>query len=694
MAVEAPATGLWIVGDVTVGFPASRTGYGQQTYGNTEPPTQRATWLRVGEDGRVTLYAGKVEYGQNIRTGLAVEVADELRVRLADVDVILGDTDLVPWDMGTFGSQSTARVGLQLRKAAATARNALLELAADRLDLPASELECREGLVRARNGDGRTVPYADLVGDTEATREIDDEVELTPAAEFSIMGTAAGKIDASDIVTGRTVYSQDVQLPDMLFAAVLRPPATGARLIDADTSIAERMPGVRQIAREDYFIAVLADTDEQAEQALGVIQARWEEPAKRVSHLDLPELLVHTADEGFVTQEAGSLKEGFRAADGVLEATYFAPYISNAVMEPRAAVAQWRDGRLTVWAGTQRPFGIRTELAQHFGLDESDVRVIAPEIGGGFGSKSPYTVAIEAARLAKIAGRPVRVAYTRTEEMAWATFRPAALFQVKSGFTSDGKLVAWECRGYHAGDRPFLGRRGAETPYDVPHVRVTAYTSQSPLRTGSYRSLGGAANHFARESHMDEIAADLGVDPVALRLRNLSHPRFRGVLEQAAARFGWTPGAAPSRRGIGCALAFDVGSYAAACFELDVAGAEVNIGRVVLAADCGQIVNPVGVENQVEGAIMMGIGTGLYEAAEFRAGRLLTSSFARYRVPRMLNLPQIEVVLTGDQSLPSTGAGEVGIVPVTAAIANALFDLTGQRIRELPVQPRLGKSGA
>jgi CO/xanthine dehydrogenase Mo-binding subunit len=181
---------------------------------------------------------------------------------------------------------------------------------------------------------------------------------------------------------------------------------------------------------------------------------------------------------------------------------------------------------------------------------------------------------------------------------------------------------------------------------------------------------------------------------VALRLRNLSHPRFRGVLEQAAARFGWTPGAAPSRRGIGCALAFDVGSYAAACFELDVAGAEVNIGRVVLAADCGQIVNPVGVENQVEGAIMMGIGTGLYEAAEFRAGRLLTSSFARYRVPRMLNLPQIEVVLTGDQSLPSTGAGEVGIVPVTAAIANALFDLTGQRIRELPVQPRLGKSGA
>jgi isoquinoline 1-oxidoreductase len=242
---------------------------------------------------------------------------------------------------------------------------------------------------------------------------------------------------------------------------------------------------------------------------------------------------------------------------------------------------------------------------------------------------------------------------------------------------------------YHAGTQANLGRRGSDGPYDVPHVKVTVHTSQSPLRTGSYRSLGAAVNHFSRESHIDEIAAAVGMDPVELRLKNLTEPRFRSVLESAARQFGWTPSKPPSGRGVGCALAFDVGSFGAACFKLDVSGNEVNVERVVLAADCGQIVNPPGVENQIEGAVMMGIGTGLYESVEFKAGRLLTSSFARYRVPRLVNLPKIEVVIASDQSKPSTGAGELGIVPVTACLANAVFDLTGERIRELPIQQHL-----
>jgi CO/xanthine dehydrogenase Mo-binding subunit len=283
----------------------------------------------------------------------------------------------------------------------------------------------------------------------------------------------------------------------------------------------------------------------------------------------------------------------------------------------------------------------------------------------------------------------VRVAYTRADEMIWGNFRPAALIEVKSGFRKDGSIVAWEFNAYHAGPSANIGRRGSDGPYDIPHVKVTVSTSDSPLRTGSYRSLGAAVNHFARESHIDEIAAALKMDPVELRFKNLTHPRFRGVLEAATQRFGWTPGEAPSGRGVGCALAFDVGSYGAICFELGISGSEVNVARAVFAADCGQVVNPVGVENQTEGAIMMGIGTGLYEAVEFKDGRLLTASFARYRVPRIVNLPRIEVVITGDQTLPSTGAGELGIVPVTAALANAVFDLKGQRIRELPIQPHL-----
>ena len=685
---EDGAEGLRIVGQVPV-FTPPRASYARAAYGNTEPTTASATWLHVRPDGRATAYAGKVEYGQGIRSGFAMEVADELRLPLEAVDVVLGDTDTTPWDMGTFGSQSTARAGVQLRKAAATARLALLELAADKLDLPASELVCRDGRVLSRQDEGRSVGYGELLAGQAITRELIEDVALTPEAEFTVMGRSAPRIDGVARVTGQSQYSQDVIVPDMLFAKVLRPPSYGAKLGEIDTSVAERMPGVVQVARDEHLVAVLAESDQQAELAATVVQAQWQEEAGQASQWDVPDLLKRTPHEPYVTQESGSLDEGFRAADAVLEATYYIPYVSIAPMEPRAAVAQWQDGRLTVWAGTQRPFGLRTELAQRFEIDEEQVRVIAPEIGGGFGSKSMYPVAHEAARLAKVAGRPVRVAYTRAEEMTWATFRPAALIEVKSGFKPDGTLVAWQFTAYHAGDRPFVGRRGSDTPYDVPNVNVTVSTSDSPLRVGSYRSLGGAVNHFAREAHMDEIAEAVGADPVELRLRNLSHPRFRKVLESAAERFGWSAAKPPSKRGVGVAVGLDVGSYVAMCLQLEVQGTEVKVGRVAAALDCGLTVNPEGAANQVEGSIVMGMGTALYEAAEFQGGVLLNAGFARYRVPRINNAPQIDVALVGDAETPSTGAGEPAIVPVAAAISNAMFDLTGVRHRELPIQRHL-----
>ncbi len=678
--------GLHIVGEVGQGFPPRPGTYASVAYANTEPAAPKARWLSVRPDGSVVAYAGKVEYGQGIRTGLAVEVADELRVSLAAVEVVLGDTDLVPWDMGTFGSQSTARVGLQLRRAAATAREELLELAADRLDLPAGELTASEGRVAPRGDGSRAVTYAELIGERSIEREIPEDAPLTPASAFSVMGTSHPRIDAEGRVTGRAVYSQDIVLEGMLFAAVLRPRARHASLAALDASATERMAGVARVVQDVDLVAVLADTDEHAAAALAALQPRWEEHADAFTQVDLPALIVDSAKDPYVTQEFGDLGEGFRSAESVLETTYFVPYVSNAPMEPRAAVACWEDGRLTVWAGTQRPFGIRQELAQRFGIDESAVRVIAPEIGGGFGSKSPYPVAHEAARLARIAGRPVRVAYTRAEDMVYATFRPAALIRIKSGVTADGRIVAWESEGYHAGDRPFLGRRGSDSPYDHPHVKVTTYTSDSPMRTGSYRSLGGAANHFARESHIDEVAASLGIDPVEFRLRNLSNPRFRRVLERAADAFGWPAGAQPSRRGVGVSVGLDVGSYCATCVELDVVGREVRVARVTVALDCGLVVNPEGARNQVEGAIVMGLGTALYEAIDFQAGRVLNAGFTRYRVPRAGDAPRIETLLVGDDETPSTGAGETGIVQIAAAIANAVFDRTGDRYRELPIQ--------
>ncbi|TAK80014.1 MAG: isoquinoline 1-oxidoreductase [Dehalococcoidia bacterium] len=681
---------LRIVGDVQVGFPALRTGYGAQTYGNTQPQTERATWIALDADGAITAYAGKVEYGQNIRTGLAIEVADELRVPLEAVQVVLGDTDRVPWDMGTFGSQSTARVGWQLRKAAATARETLLNLAADRLDLPVGELEASAGRVASKTDGSRGLTYAELLQGQEIEREIAADPPVTPASEFTVMGrTHLQRIDGIDRVTGRSKYSQDVLPEGVLFAAIVRPPAYGGRPTRVDLSAAERLPGVVRVVHEGDLIAVLAEDDEAAALGARVAQVEWGIPAGQPSRFDLPSVLVQSGSEPHVMQERGDLAEGFRNASLVLEATYFIPYIAPVPMEPRAAVAQWEGDHLTVWAGTQRPFGLRQELASIFGTEESLVRVIAPEIGGGFGAKSPYAVAHDAARLAKIVGRPVRVAFTRSEEMMWSNFRPAALIQIKSGSTSDGRLLAWESVAYHAGERVMIGRRGSETPYDAPHVKSTVYRSDSPLPSGSYRSLGAAVNHFAREVHMDELAAAAGLDPVEVRLHNLTEPRFRRVLEATADAFGWAGPRLANGHGAGIALGIDVGSYVATAAEVSVQEKEVRVHRVAAALDCGLVVNPEGAANQMEGSIVMGLGGALFEASDFQDGRLLNATFARYRVPRIVDAPRIDVRLVGDDTTPSTGAGEPGIVPIAAAVSGAVFAVTGQRHRELPIQRHL-----
>ena len=682
------APGISIIGSIAPGYPANTSGYGATAYGNTQPDLPRATWLEVGRDGRVTVFAGKVEYGQNIRTGFAMEVADELRVPISAVEVVLGDTKETPWDMGTFGSQSTARVGVQLRKAAATARELLLDLASSRLDLPRQDLLLSNSVVSSRTDPNHSATYEELLAGEEIEREIDEEAPLLSDVEFRVMGTDSARTDAEARVTGRAVYSQDVLRPGMLFARIMRLPASGARLASVDTAPAERIPGVTAVFNEGETVAVLAEDDEAADRGLAAIVANWE-GGDEGSHLDIPQLLLDTKRDPMKVQDSGDPEAAFRSADNILEATYYVPHVANMTMEPRAAVAEWDGDNLVVWAGTQRPFGLRSELATHFHVPETNVRVIAPDIGGAFGTKSWYPAGLEAARLARFAGRPVRVAYTRQEDTVNGTFRPAALIEIKSAFRADGTITAWDFNAYHAGPFAHIARRGSETPYDIENVSVTVSCAKSLVRVGSYRSLGGAVNHFASESHVDEIAGALGMDPVELRLHNLKHPRFRRVLEGAAEAFGWKAGAAPSQRGLGVAIGSDVGSYVGTCCEIEVAGREIKVKRVVTALDCGLVVNPEGVRNQVEGSTVMGLGTALYEAIDVRNGVVLNSTFTRYQVPRINNSPRIDVVLAGDPGEPSTGAGEPGIVTVAPAIANALCDLTGRRVRELPLQRHL-----
>lgn len=654
-----------------------------------EPVGPDATLLVMDRQGNATAFSGKVEYGQGIRSGFSRAIADELDLPLESVRLILGDTDLVPWDRGTVGSQSTTSVGVQLRRAAAAARQALITLAAELWSEDAATLATGEGHVFQKGNANRKVSYRDLLQGRHLRLTIPESTTVKAAQEFLLMGQDAPRTDALARVTGQARYSQDIMVKGMLHGKVLHPPSYGARLQQADTNGAERVPGFVMVVREGDFIGVLGEREEAAEQALAAIRARWQEDRDLSSDADLPQLLKEKAGETVILREEGSPAEGFARADQVLEGRYFIPYVYNAPMETSTAVASWEAGKLTVWSGDRAPFAVRDELASALDLSADRVRVIAPEIGGSFGTKGTFGVACEAALLSRAAGRPVRVVHSRSEEFMWGTVRPAALIEIRSGYLANGKIVAWDCTAYHTGDRPQRGQRGANTPYNTPNVRIAVADSQSPMRAGSYRSLGCAANHFAREVHIDEIAASLQMDPVEFRLQNLDHPRLSRVLQQTADRFDWRSRRAGSSPGIGVAIGYDAGSYVAECVELAVQGRAVRVQRVVAGIDCGLVVNPEGVRNQVEGGVIMGMGTALRETVEFDGGRPLNPVFSRYRVPRIADAPEIEVVLSGDATTPSTGAGEPGIVPIAAAIDNAVYAATGLRIRDLPIVPNL-----
>jgi len=365
-----------------------------------------------------------------------------------------------------------------------------------------------------------------------------------------------------------------------------------------------------------------------------------------------------------------------------LTATYTIEYIAHAPLEPRAAVAQWTDGKLTVWTGTQRPFGVRDELAEVLRIPAEKVRVQVPDTGSAYGGKHQGDAAVEAARLAKAAGKPVKVVWTREEEFTWAYFRPAGVIEVSSGTRSDGTIVAWEFHNYNSGPA------GIRTPYETPNRTVLFHPVESPLRQGSYRALAATANHFARESHMDEMAGAIGMDPLAFRVKNLSDDRLKAVFEAAARTFGWGEGKRGAGRGVGIAGGSEKGSYTATCAEVEIDDRRrFLMRRLVTAFECGAVVNPDGLRNQVEGAVLQGIGGALFESVRFGDGRIANPRFSEYRVPRFTDMPTLEVVILDRKDLPSAGAGETPIVGVAPAIGNAIFAASGVRLRALPMLP-------
>lgn len=661
---------------------------GARTRGGEEEriPHDIASWIHIGADNSVTVFTGKTEMGQNIRTSLAQQVAEELHVPVDTITMVMADTELCPFDMGTFGSRTTPQMGTELRNISAAAREMLIDRAAELLGAHRAQLAAVDGVIKD-NSNGRSVRYGDLLQGQQLVKLIPDDPALAPPEQWTVAGTPVPKLNGREFVTGGHKYTSDLARPEMQYGKVLRPSGFRGTLASLDAAEAQRMTKV-SVVHDGDFVGVVAPDPTTATRALGAMKAQWNTP-QQTSETELYDYLRKKSGgpfargEGGGRSETGSIESGMASADKKIESTYTVAYIQHAPLEPRAAVAEWNGDKLTVWTGTQRPFAVRGELAQAFHLPENSVRVIVPDTGSGYGGKHTGECAIEAARLAKAAGKPVKLQWTREEEFTWAYFRPAGVIDVRAGARSDGTLVAWEFHNYNSGPAAI------NTLYSVANQKIQFHPTQTPpLRQGSYRGLAATANHFARESAMDELAHAIGMDPLEFRLKNITDQRLRAVFEAAAKRFGWGQQKSSASRGFGIAGGFEKGGYVATCAEVAVDRDNgVRIARVVEAWDCGPVVNPNGLKNQVEGAIVQGIGGALFEDVHFASGRVLNPHFSSYRVPRFRDLPSIEVEIINRKDVPPFGAGETPIVGLAPAVANAIFGATGRRLRAMPLVP-------
>ena len=637
-----------------------------------------AAWIHVDASGRITGFTGKTEIGQNIRTSLAQAIADELRVPLSAVTLTMADTELVPFDQGTFGSLSTPRMAPVLARAAVTAREMLIERAAALWSVDRATLTCRDARISTS---GRSIGFGDLVKDRKLAGIVPAAAPVAPPASWTIRGTAARKVNGRSFVTGGHRYTPDITRPGMMYGRMIRSEGYTGTLVSLDDAAARALPGV-VVVRDGDFAGVVAPTERLARRAAAAIRAEWRMPPDAPTSATIYDHLKKNPSagggRGTAPFQAGDVAAARARAVRTFDVSYRIPYIAHVPMEPRAAVAEWADGKLTVWTATQRPFGVRSELAAAFRVPQERVRVIVPDAGSAYGGKHSGEHAVEAARLARAAGKPVKLVWTRREEFSYGYFRPAGVIDIKAGVDAEGRLTLWEFDNWNSGGSAI------RTPYEVPSQRVQFHASDSPLRQGSYRGLAATANHYAREMHMDAIARALGVDAVEFRLRHLKDERMRAVLTAVAQKSGW-PRPSAAGRAIGIACGTEKGSYIATAAEVSRAANGFSVERLVVAFECGAIVNPDGLNNQVEGSVIQGLGGALFEAIEFAGGAIGNGTMARYRVPRFKDIPRLEIVLLDRKDLPSAGAGETPIVCVAPAIGSAVREF-GAVAAELPVR--------
>ena len=700
---------------------------------NGPEATSLDSWVAVAADGTVTVFSSKVDLGTGVLTSLSQICAEELDVPFSKMRMETGDTSMTIDQAATVGSATIFRAGPQLRQAAAAARVELLKLAAAHLNAPIEKLTVTDGVVT----DGTNkVTYAELVGGKHfnvtitatgvaGAMKVAPEVTPKDPKTYKVVGTSAPRVDLPSKLTGQFIYTADVRVPGMLHGRVVRPARANTKPLSVDENSISSIAGVVKVVQEGSFVGVVAKTEWAAIQAARKLKVTWAEPESKypTSRETVFEYLKTTKSLG--DQEGakkGDVEAALAKGSKTFEATYLWPFQNHAMMGPSCAVADVQGDKVTVWAGSQGTFGTRKQVSDLLGVPEKNVRVIYRESSGCYGRLSPDDVPLDAALMSRAVGKPVRVQWMRDDEHGWEPKGPAQYMTVRAAVDNSGKLIAWDfmdrsfpwtenrnsyLAAQQIGHKPTSpgnpnGTGGGGEMYNLENIHVAAapipwlWPEPMPLRTSNLRAPGGPARTFACESTIDEIASSIGVDPIEFRLRYVTDQRVIDVINAVAKQAKWVAHTSPGPVGSGMiAIGRGIAAVnhgqtmvaAIADVEVNRANGKVAVRRVTIAQDCGLIINPDGTKNQIEGNVVQGVSRTLFEEVKFDASGIKSLDWVGYPVARFPDVPAIEVVLVNRPDLPAYGSGEPSLVPVPAAIANAIFDATGVRLREIPLTP-------
>ena len=687
------------------------------------PPAanQVDSWLTVAADGSVTVFSGKVELGTGVSTALRQIVAEELDVPFERISWVQGDSDRTVDQGSTVGSQTVKRGGAQLRQAAAEARAALLELASPKLGVPVDSLVVANGVVSVRGAGDRRATYAELIGGKRFERTVSGKAKTKAPSEYTIVGKPMARVELPAKMTGRHVYVHDVRVDGMLHGRVIRPASIGAKLLSVDDSALRDIRGARIVRKADY-LGVVAEREEDAIKAAKAVKAMWSESQTLPDQPALHDALLTIPATDRVSTDSGDVPASIARAAKKVSARYRWPFQMHASIGASCAGADVKRDSATIWSSTQGAHTLKGALAAFLGLSPESVHVIWTEGSGCYGHNGSDDAAADAALMSQLAGKAVRVQWSRADEHGWEPKGVAMVVDISGGLDESGKIVGWDyavwtpthssrpnagpgaagsfiagqLTGAVPASRTSLGGdRNSRHTYAIPSTRVVAHLLQSsPLRTSSFRGLGSPQNSFANESFMDELAVAAGADPVEFRLRHLTDPRAIAVVRAAAKLANWQPRVAHSTksnkgRGFGFVQYEGTEAYVAAAVDVDVdeSAHSVRVTRVCVAHDCGLIVNPDGLKNQIEGNVIQAISRTLKEQVSFDRARVTSLDWRGYDILRFNEIPDsIDIELIDHPEVPSVGAGEAATSPIPGAIANAIYDATGKRLRDVPLR--------